>query len=438
MDRRDFLKIGAVSAGAVAAGGIGASAAGKTEKVKPSTEALKVDGYVSEPARKIPLIASCDVLVVGGGPAGFAASLSAARQGCSVIVLERGGFLGGLWTGCAVLPLNCMGARVNDEWRQVVYGVGQELNENLKNIGMSIMSTNGRSPVVDPEATKYVMQHMLGDAGVKVLYFAQAAQIVKSGDRIDCVIIESKSGRSAVKAKTVVDCSGDGDVFYWAGEPYRFVKHHIGAMWRIGNIKEDSDLQRGRTPVPGVRLMHTNGEYDQDGLDLFNISRLTEKLRDYMWDKTQATKAIRGCEDAFLLDTPSLLGVRVTRVLDSLCDVTTDNVMNAKAYEDVIGIAGVDIKMNYNGQTYKVNERGSWQIPLRALLPKKTPNLIVAGRCFGYDEGITYDAREIATCMVTGQAAGAAAARSVLERSSVKEVDIKKLQDVLRSQDVRI
>lgn len=435
MDRRDFLKIGAAGTGLLASGGIDALAS-PAETVKPSSPEVSADGYVREPARKIPVVASCDVLVVGAGPAGFAAALAAAREGSDVILLEKGGFLGGLWTGCAVLPLNCTMGLQNGEWKQVVYGISNELNSRLESMGMSIFSR--RSPVVDPEATKYVMQLMLREAGVRVLYYVQAAAVTKSGDRIDSVIIESKSGRCAIKARTVVDASGDGDVFYWAGEPYRFVKHHIGAMWRIGNVKEDSDMKRGRTPIPGVRLMHTNGEYDQDGLDLFNLSRLTEKMRDHIWEKMESTRSIRGCEEAFVLDTPALVGVRVTRVLESRCDVGLDSVMESRSYDDVVGIAGVDIKIDYNGKAYKVEDRNAWQIPLRALLPKKTPNLIVAGRCFGYGEGITYDAREIGTCLVTGQAAGAAAAHAVAERSEIAAVDIAKLQASLRKQDVRI
>ncbi|MBO4428041.1 MAG: FAD-dependent oxidoreductase [Bacteroidales bacterium] len=435
MDRRKFLKVGAAGAGAVAAGNV-VSYAKETEKVKPASETVAVDGYVSEPAREIPVVAKCDVLVAGGGPAGFAASLSAARQGANVIVLEKGGFLGGLWTGCAVLPLNCMGANVAGEWKQVVYGYAHELNKRLEDIDMSIMDR--RSPVVDPEATKYMMQVMLQETGVKVLYYVQAAALEMSGDRIESIIVESKSGRCAVKAKTVVDATGDGDIFYWAGDPFRHVKHHIGAMWRVGNIKEDTDLKRRPTPIPGVRLMHTNGEYDQDGLDLFNLSRLTEAMREHCWKKTQELRGVRGCEDAYVVDTPTLVGVRVTRVLESLCDVGLDSVMTDRVYDDVIGIAGVDIGINYEGNKYKVENRHPWQIPFRALVPKKTANLVVAGRCFGYGEGITYDAREIATCLVTGQAAGAAAARAVLERSSIREVDIKKLQKTLREQDVRL
>ena len=349
MKRRDFLKIGSAATGAALVGR--AIPAAGAEKTKLSTDNIAVEGYVKEPARKIPVIASCDILVAGAGPAGFAAALAAAREGASVILLEMNSFLGGLWTGGSVLPLNCMEAKTASGWKQVVYGIADELAVELKEMGMSFQP--GRSPVVDTEATKHAMRLMVNAAGVKVLYFAHAVNIVKSGDRIDSVIIESKSGRSAIKAKYFVDTTGDGDLFYWAGESYRFVKHHIGAMWRVGNLKEDN-AHGSMTPIKGVGLMHTNGEYDQDGLDIFNMSRLNDSLRQYMWDKTQELRSKRGCEDAFLMETPPLLGVRVTRVLDSLRNVSMADAIGKTTYEDVVGIAGVDIDGNLDGKKYTI------------------------------------------------------------------------------------
>ncbi|MBO5633835.1 MAG: FAD-dependent oxidoreductase [Bacteroidales bacterium] len=433
MKRRDFLKIGSAATGAALVGG--AIPAAGAEKAKLSTDNIAVEGYVKEPARKIPVIASCDILVAGAGPAGFAAALAAAREGASVILLEMNSFLGGLWTGGSVLPLNCMEAKTASGWKQVVYGIADELAVELKDMGMSIQP--GRSPVVDPEATKHAMRLMVNAAGVKVLYFAHAVNIIKSGDRIDSVIIESKSGRSAIKAKYYVDTTGDGDLFYWAGESYRFVKHHIGAMWRVGNLKEEN-AHGSMTPIKGVGLMHTNGEYDQDGLDIFNMSRLNDSLRQYMWDKTQELRTKEGCEEAFLMETPPLLGVRVTRVLDSLRNVSMADAIGQTTYEDVVGIAGVDIDCDLDGNKYSVWDRPAWQIPLRSLLPRKTPNLVVAGRCFGYEADITYDAREIATCLVTGQAAGAAAARALLDRSAVQNTEPARVQAILKAQGVRI
>jgi hypothetical protein len=157
-----------------------------------------------------------------------------------------------------------------------------------------------------------------------------------------------------------------------------------------------------------------------------------------MWDKTQELRSKRGCEDAFLMETPPLLGVRVTRVLDSLRNVSMADAIGKTTYEDVVGIAGVDIDGNLDGKKYSVWERPAWQIPLRSLLPRKTPNLVVAGRCFGYEADITYDAREIATCLVTGQAAGTAAAKALKDRASVQSVDPSEVRSTLRKAGVRI
>ena len=143
-------------------------------------------------------------------------------------------------------------------------------------------------------------------------------------------------------------------------------------------------------------------------------------------------------QDAFLMETPPLLGVRVTRVLDSLRNVSMADAIGKTTYEDVVGIAGVDIDGNLDGKKYSVWERPAWQIPLRSLLPRKTPNLVVAGRCFGYEADITYDAREIATCLVTGQAAGTAAAKALKDRASVQSVDPSEVQSTLRKAGVRI
>jgi hypothetical protein len=208
-------------------------------------------------------------------------------------------------------------------------------------------------------------------------------------------------------------------------------------MWRVGNLKEDN-AHGSMTPIKGVGLMHTNGEYDQDGLDIFNMSRLNDSLRQYMWDKTQELRTKEGCEEAFLMETPPLLGVRVTRVLDSLRNVSMADAIGQTTYEDVVGIAGVDIDCDLDGNKYSVWDRPAWQIPLRSLLPRKTPNLVVAGRCFGYEADITYDAREIATCLVTGQAAGAAAARALLDRSAVQDTEPARVQAILKAQGVRI
>jgi hypothetical protein len=259
-----------------------------------------------------------------------------------------------------------------------------------------------------------------------------------SGDRIDAVFLETKSGPVAIRGKYFVDASGDGDLIEWSGEDFYEMKHHIGAMYRIGGVPENMKGVGVKTPIAGVRNGHMHGYNDQDGLDVLNLSRLQTDLRKEMWDRTQALKEKEGGENIYLLETPSQIGVRVTRVLNSVCNVTLEGSMNYKTYKDSIGMSGGSAPIMYQGQKIMTKDRPFWQIPYSALVPKKCKNLLVSGRCFGYEQGLVYDAREIGTCLVTGQAAGTAAALSCLNRISVQDMDIAVLQSSLLKQNVKL
>ena len=299
-----------------------------------------------------------------------------------------------------------------------------------------MISWEGIRPKVDPEAAKYFMEAFCAESGVRILYGVQAGQITRSGDAIESVILEGKSGRVAVRCKFVIDASGDGDVLEWAGEDFTVRKNNIGAMWRIGHAENSG--KGNPTPVKGVRTRHTTGEKDQDGLDMYNLTRIQILLRKKMWEEVADLRTKPGNEDLYLVDTPALVGVRITRVLDSVANVTTEGAATGKTYRDVIGITGGESNLKYNGGKIPVKERRMWQIPYSALTPRHVPNLLVAGRCFGFEEELTYDAREIGTCLATGQAAGVAAALAVSRRQANREVDIPTLQARLRAQDVRL
>ena len=408
MDRRSFIKIGTLGTVGMALGGQETQA-----KAKKVNTPLEVSGYVREPARKIPVVDSADVVIIGGGPAGFAAAVAASREGADVLLLERQYFLGGLFTGCGVTPIiNMYHPSTGGRSEQPVHGIADELCRRLNEVGM--ISWEGIRPKVDPEAAKYFMEAFCAESGVRILYGVQAGQITRSGDAIESVILEGKSGRVAVRCKFVIDASGDGDVLEWAGEDFTVRKNNIGAMWRIGHAENSG--KGNPTPVKGVRTL----------------------LRKKMWEEVADLRTKPGNEDLYLVDTPALVGVRITRVLDSVANVTTEGAATGKTYRDVIGITGGESNLKYNGGKIPVKERRMWQIPYSALTPRYVPNLLVAGRCFGFEEELTYDAREIGTCLATGQAAGVAAALAVSRRQANREVDIPTLQARLRAQDVRL
>lgn len=425
MDRRKFLKISAVSAAALPVlPDALASSMGKKAKVS------KAD-CVKEPSREIPVVASYDLLVAGGGPSGVTAAICAAREGASVLLVERYAFLGGLWTGGLVLPvLSTHGLNPAGVWTKCVGGFMDELCGRLFDMGMCV---NKMDPTVDPEAAKYVMEQMIQEAGVRMLYNATVAQVAMSGDRIDAAIIETKSGRIAVRAKVFVDASGDGDLIAYSGESFDTMRYHIGAMWRVGGL--DPSFRKGTgTPIPGVRVMHLHGEDDKDGLDAFENTRIWLRARKQMWDRTQALREMKGAENAFLLETPPQIGVRVTRMLDAVKRLTLEETMTDAVHPDVIGMSGGSDIIRYNGRKITKKERPIWQIPYSSLVPKRVQNLIVAGRCFGFDRELAWDAREIGTCFVTGHAAGVAAAICVKKRTGVRDVETAELQAILRRQ----
>lgn len=434
MDRRKFLKSSATCAAGFAATALPSGCQSSERPVEGETR-LEVIGRIEEPPRSTPVVDSADVVIVGGGPAGFAASVAAAREGCDVLLLERGYFLGGLFTGCDVTLLNDMYTPTPDGRLQAIYGICEELCRRLD--AHHMLAWLRTPPNVDTEATKYFMEEMCTEAGVRILYGVQAAQVAMSGDRIDAVIIETKSGRVAVKAKFVVDCSGDGDILSWTGEDFNEYRYDISAMWRAGNM--GTCTKGSVTPNEGVRTLHAgDGVKNVDGLDIYVLSKVQLEMRKNLWNQVQEMRQDPGSKDAFLLSTPSLVGVRVTRVLNSMFNVTTQGAMEGTSYPDVIGFTGADSSLTWNGRNVPGVERKMWQVPYRSLVPKRVPNLLVAGRCFGYEYDLKYDAREVGTCIMTGEAAGAAAAQAISARCSCRDVDVQRLQASLRSHGAKL
>jgi hypothetical protein len=443
MRRRDFITGITVAAGSIGLG-IGCS-----KRVFTHSEGLLHEGitgtegskkYVVEPSRQVEVLAETDVLVIGGGPAGTAAAIAASRAGAETYLVERYNHLGGLWTGGLVLPLlSTHGVDSHNTRRQVIYGVGGEMAERLKGLGMSIQEIN---PVIDPEAGKYVLDEMVREAGVKMLFHAWGTGVLIDGNTIQGVFIESKSGRQAILAKVVIDCTGDGDILHMAGENYEMMNYHIGLNYRLGNVDrvdKSMPLPQGLsigspTPLKSVNWFNMRGRDDQDGLDIYTLSELQMDYRKEIWEKIWKLRNTPGYEEVFLLDTASQLGVRMSRILDGEYRLTLEDTMTYRSFDDVIGISGAWTTMMFNGQAVKPEVRPMWQIPYRSLVPRKTDNLLVAGRCFCFDKDLVEDTRIIGTCLVTGHGAGAAAALAVKKGMRVRDVNSGELKKLLVEQ----
>jgi len=393
--------------------------------------AALVAGKVIQPRRELPILDKTNVLVVGGGPAGVVAAIAAKRAGVSVTLVERYGHFGGLWTGGLVLLV--LGHIVKGG-RQVCQGIGEEIMRRLDKLdGAIINRTAGNNPTVDAEAVKYVMVEMVEEAGVKVFLHCWGVDTVIDGNVVRGVVFESKSGRQAILADVVIDATGDGDVFAAAGATFEHRSHNVGLVSRIGNLDQvDREKASGQpkprhlgspTPVVGVNWVNMQGP-EVDGLDVAMLTRMEMNHRKFIWKNIQKTRQIPGYERVYLVETAPQLGVRITRVLDGLKTVTLADLKAGTKFPDVVGVGGSE-----------KGEHGEWQIPYGALVPVKTDNVLAAGRCICAELRMADLVRLIPNCFVTGHAAGVASAVAVEDACRPRDVDINKVQKILRQQE---
>jgi len=444
MKRRDFITRAALVSSALTLG-MQCTGKVKTQDINPESPTKHADPgskFIVEPQRKIPVFAESDVLVIGGGPAGVAAAIAAGRTGAQTWLIERFTYPGGLWTGGLVLPLLSTHALDKNKRKiQVMFGLGNEIWERLKQIGMSVSDVN---PVIDPEAGKCILEEMLVESGVNILYQTLATQVIMDGNIVKGVIIENKSGRLAILSKVIIDCTGDGDILKMAGEDFENMKYNIGLVHRLGNIDKINKVAPGYTdlpvgeitPIPSVNWVNMHGLDDQDGTDALNLSILQVKFRQEIWNSWKKIKETPGYSDVFILDVASQLGVRMSRILEGEYKLTLEDTMTYKQFKDVIGISGAWTTMLYKGKKVSAAERPLWQIPYRSLIPKKTEGLLVAGRCFCFEKELAEDTRVIGPCLITGQGAGVAAGLAVKERVPPRQVNIKNLHKQLLTQKV--
>ena len=449
-NRRDFLRSVGLGAAGVA---LGAAATGRARRARADSidKAGKIiagkpvprggpvgiiNGKIVQPQREIPVMRSTDVLVVGGGPAGVIAALAARRAGADVTLVERYGYFGGLWTGGLVLIVLATHARTGGKLVKCVRGIGDEMCERLVKVNNGIINqAPGKvNPTSDPEATKFIMDEMIRQAGVNVLLHCWATNAIMAGGSVKGVVFESKSGCQAVRAKVVVDATGDGDVFAAAGAEHVRHVHRIGLVHRLGNVdridraKVKAAGKRvpslgSRTPIPSVNWVNMQGP-TADCLDVTDLSRCEMDARRAIWNKVQAIQAIDGCEQVYLLETAAQLGVRISRTLKGVHELSQTDALAGRTYKDVVAVAGA----------YSVTRNRSCQVPYGALVPVKVDGLLSAGRCVSADNRMMNYTRLIAPCFVLGQAAGAAAALAVKDNCHPRDVDVPRLQALLKKQ----
>jgi hypothetical protein len=400
-------------------------------------------GKVFQPAREIPVFHETDVVVVGGGPAGFAAAIAARRAGAKVALVERYGSLGGLFTNGMVLIMLATGRRENGRFTLVTRGICEEFMLRAETLGADVCTKRPGEkfhwqPTVDPEGAKYLMDAMIAESGVEMFFHSWGVDTVQVGNKVCGVVFESKQGRQAILAKQVVDCTGDGDVLFQAGGNYSQISHAIGFVTRLGNVDritaKNVPTDANGKPLSGRWMLKSNEARKStawvnkmgpkgNGLDVRDLTKAEIAHRKYAWEFVRKMKNTPGWEEVYIANTCSQIGPRATRLIDAECIVDRSKLAGEWNPADVIGWFGTD------------GRHDAFPVPYAQILPKGVDNILCAGRCLG--AGDTIDIfRLICPCFVTGEAAGVAAALAVKEGKTPRELDVAKLQAALRSANV--
>ena len=457
---------------------------------------------IVEPERTIPVRARADVVVVGGGPAGFVAAIAAARLGHDVLLIENAAYLGGNLN----LPGLALLAVLDWSGQPVIAGLMQEFVDRLVAVG----GATGHYPcpkhlsmcALDPESVRYTALELSVEAGVRVLLHTGISGVVRNGRRIDAVIAEGKSGRFAIQGRVFVDASGDADVIAQAGArvdkgsangelqpmtltfrlgncdlqpliahleqhpedlntygnpPNRFPVEHLRRhpYWTItglaglaakakaaGDFPDDLSYVNVTTlPQTGQIGINAARVFRLDGTDVWDLTAgELEGRRKALLMARFFRNHVPGCQQSVLLDMAPRIGVRETRRIDGLIRLEEADIRNRRTFADTIaqGIYPIDIHSNDGAPSTFLLLDAPFMIPYRALVPADLDNVIAAGRTISADRVVMGSIRVMSHCMAIGHAAGVAAAVALESENNFAIADVQKIQTTLIEQGALI
>ena len=453
---------------------------------------------IMEKPRSIPVLEKAQVLVVGGGPSGIAAALASARSGADTLLLEQYGCFGGVITqvGIEAVAWYRHEGKVNEAG-----GILREMEDTALRMGASVKECQSDSQALDPEMFKYVCDQMLQQASVRLLLDIYAVAAIVEDGLIRGVITESKSGRTAILADRVIDCTGDGDIMHLAGALYkkasrqdlmsvtelfscrgvnteqftRYVQNDLkptyrdwgGECWAQQSTGKEENLfspylekpfvearKRGdlviddpSTSIGGTWSTITpEGEVTQLNLVFMRNIDCTD-----VRDTTKAhLNGRRYCIEALRILREQVPGLQNARLRNFGMALGTreSHLLDGRhtlTKEDVFNQARFEDSIaifpefiDVRGYLVLSTTGRYYQIPYRALVPKNVDNLLVAGRCISGEPIAHTSFRNMSCCVATGQAAGTAAALSVQSHTTTADVHIPTLQQMLEAQGVRL
>ena len=431
---------------------------------------------IREPSRETPVVAEADVLVAGGGPAGFAAAVCAARAGARTFLIEQAGAVGGVAT-----------SGLMSHWTGRTRGGFYE--EILDRSIAARKDPEPRDPsmrlAINPEELKWVMLQMLREAGVQVrLYTFAAGPILESGV-VRGLLTESKSGREAWLSRVIIDATGDGDIAAAAGVPFSKGRTVDGRMqpmtlmFKVGGVDtaraifpegfetrvtvpagEIQALARQhlphpaghvllyRTTLPGVVTCNMTNAIEVDGTSAEDLTRAEYTCREQIPLIVDFLRRFApGYEQCFLLTAASMVGVRETRHFAAEYTLTEEDILAARVFPDWIATQAhfnFDIHslkgagLDEHGEQAKFRQAKGYTIPYRCLLPQGVENLLLAGRDIAGTHKAHSNYRVMPICANVGQGAGIAAALAAKRGVTPRQVPVADIQAVLQAQGVRV
>ncbi|MCF8108554.1 MAG: FAD-dependent oxidoreductase [Desulfohalobiaceae bacterium] len=444
--------------------------------------------HIREAAREVPVLAKTEVLVLGGGPAGLAAALAAARQGAETLLVERCGCFGGNITQSGVESL----AWYRHPQTVESDGIGREFERRAVAMGGTAKEPQSESQALNPELFKCVADQLLLESEVSPLLHCFGVEPVMDGPTIQGIVTESKSGRQAILAKRVIDASGDADIAFRAGAPSRmapkkdlmgvtvtfscsgvdrarFLDYQRSHPARLQDWSEQTSGKEDHLFSPYLaepfQKAKQAGEIPKD-LDIagtwstiseegeatylnmvymrgYDPTEVRDLTRGEMEGRRQALLAVEalkkytpGFEKARLRSFGAALGTRESRKIIGRSNLTGEDVLNQAGFEDSIGI--FPEFLDGSDRVIIPTTGRYFQVPFGILLPRKVDNLLVAGRCVAGDALSHAATRQMMCCALTGQGAGTAAAVSLQEGRTCRDVPIHSVQKALVRQGVRL
>lgn len=442
--RRQFVKASSVALAGAAAGG----------QVRAAETAVASKRRIST-----------DVLVCGGGCAGTAAALAAARAGVKVLLVEKSPFAGGIITNVG-LPYFDGIADIRTK-RVVVRGIALELLSKSGVCAPDARTVKIHNPTIpNTFEFKILLDRLMLEEkeNLTVLFNSVVCGVVAAGGRIRTVTIANKDGLTEIEAETVIDCSGDADVAAWAGAPFEQNKEvqPLTLHFRIGHVKSTATLGRdckealakaqaaGELPHyygPGIMFLYGKDEIyihgvrvPADPTNAADLSRAEIQGRADAWAMFQAWKRdVPAFADSYFLEAYPWIGVRESRRITGQYVLNEEDLMKGRRFDDAIATGCWYLDLHPNKTTVggandfapeKVQPE-PYDIPYRSLLPQKIENLVVAGRCHSATRGAHASTRVTVTAMAMGEAAGMAAAMAVKGGTSVQEISGQKVRERL-------